>query len=412
MSIRFLLLLLLASVITGSAFAASSASAPAAARRLNALAFDNGTLLTRESGSYSEGLSMWGAWGLTDGSDDIGWCSPSGKPTGASFVWDLDTIWSLETFAISTRNLQESTYPGVSAKAVDLLVGNGGNFTKVGTFNIGREERKEFTLPAGTSAKQIMLVVRANHGNAEFTEIAEVEVFGTRTGTVAAPDIAGDFATNYGPMRITTEGSQVRGCYDWVEGAQIEGAIVGRLAFVTWTEPSGSELRQGRATFAVTPAGALTGVWYENGALVDEWKGPRVQKGERANCQPRKRSQLDALRKEKRLTLYGIQFDSNSDTPRAESGPTLDEVAATMRQDTRLRLLVEGHTDSTNSDAYNLDLSQRRAQRVVAELQKRGIDGGRLKAKGFGRSRPVADNSSVQGRALNRRVEVSVMDSP
>jgi outer membrane protein OmpA-like peptidoglycan-associated protein len=83
-------------------------------------------------------------------------------------------------------------------------------------------------------------------------------------------------------------------------------------------------------------------------------------------------------------------------------------VAGLLRQDPELRLLVEGHTDATNTDAYNLGLSERRARAVVAALVKRGIDGARLQAKGFGKSRPVADNATAQGRALNRRVEISL----
>ncbi|MBL8917531.1 MAG: OmpA family protein [Myxococcaceae bacterium] len=62
-----------------------------------------------------------------------------------------------------------------------------------------------------------------------------------------------------------------------------------------------------------------------------------------------------------------------------------------------------------NTDAYNLDLSERRAKAVVDALTKRGIDRARLASKGFGKSKPVADNATAQGRSLNRRVEVSVV---
>jgi outer membrane protein OmpA-like peptidoglycan-associated protein len=105
--------------------------------------------------------------------------------------------------------------------------------------------------------------------------------------------------------------------------------------------------------------------------------------------------------------LYGIRFDSDADVPRAESKGAIDEVAALLRRDAALRLLVEGHTDATNTDAYNLDLSERRARSVVGALVKLGVEPDRLRAKGFGRARPVADNATAQGRALNRRVEVS-----
>lgn len=108
------------------------------------------------------------------------------------------------------------------------------------------------------------------------------------------------------------------------------------------------------------------------------------------------------------MVLYGIRFDVNADVPLPESKPALDELAAALKEDAKVKVLIEGHTDSTNTDAYNLDLSQRRAKSVVDWLAKNGIDAGRLEAKGFGKAKPVADNATAQGRALNRRVEVSV----
>jgi outer membrane protein OmpA-like peptidoglycan-associated protein len=70
---------------------------------------------------------------------------------------------------------------------------------------------------------------------------------------------------------------------------------------------------------------------------------------------------------------------------------------------------ISGHTDNTASAEHNLDLSNRRAKSVVAALVKSGIAEARLQPKGYGLTRPVADNGTAQGRALNRRVEVSVV---
>jgi outer membrane protein OmpA-like peptidoglycan-associated protein len=87
----------------------------------------------------------------------------------------------------------------------------------------------------------------------------------------------------------------------------------------------------------------------------------------------------------------------------------LEEVLAVMKDKPGMKLRVEGYTDSTNTDAYNLDLSKRRAAAVVAWLAGKGIAVGRLSAEGFGKAKPVADNTTPQGRALNRRVEISVV---
>jgi len=390
---------------------AAAPKAEPAVERLDALDFDNGAILLSETGSYGTGIGKWSAWHLSDGDERVGWCSPQGTPLGSTFVWDLDTVWDLKAFAISTKNMQEGGYPGISAKSVELYLGEGGPWKKVGTFQIGRLERKEFPLPAGSRGKQVKLVVTGNHGNAEYTEIAEIDLFGVRTAPAAPVRIAGNYQTNYGPMRFVQEGEEVYGCYDWAERAEVWGTVTGRNARVVWVEEGEGRARQGTATFAVAPdGGQLWGVWFEGGSLQGEWAGPRAGDDEGPKCTPRKKGQVEAsLRKQGRAVLYGIRFDSNSDVPRPESEATLDEVAAVLRQDAALRLLVEGHTDSTNTDAYNLDLSERRSRSVVAALAKRGVAPGQLQAKGFGRSRPVADNATAQGRALNRRVEVSVL---
>jgi outer membrane protein OmpA-like peptidoglycan-associated protein len=389
--------------------AAAPAAAPAAAERQNALALENGGVLTADGGSFSNGVAEWAAYSLTNGDEKTGWCSPQGTPTGLAFDWELDTTWRLDTLVVSGRNMQEDGYPGISVKGVELWVDGGKGFTRVGAFEVPRAGRKEFPLPAGTRGRQARLVVKSNHGNKEFTEIAEVELLGERAAPVERPGVAGDFTTSYGLMRLAVDGETVYGCYDFVAGAAVWGTLDGRNARVTWVEPrDDGTLRQGRATFVVSQGGKrLNGVWFEDGQIAGTWDGTRTEKPE-ARCTPRKRGALDDLRKQKRLALYGIRFDSGKDVVRPESEATLAEVAALLKQDPGLRLLVEGHTDSTNTDAYNLDLSERRARAVVAELVKRGADGARLQAKGFGKSRPVADNATAQGRALNRRVEVSI----
>ena len=71
-------------------------------------------------------------------------------------------------------------------------------------------------------------------------------------------------------------------------------------------------------------------------------------------------------------------------------------------------MVVEGHTDSQGADAMNQELSQKRAESVRTYLVSRGIAADRITAQGFGPSRPIADNTSPEGRANNRRVEIVV----
>jgi outer membrane protein OmpA-like peptidoglycan-associated protein len=108
-----------------------------------------------------------------------------------------------------------------------------------------------------------------------------------------------------------------------------------------------------------------------------------------------------------RSVVYGIYFDFASDRIKDESEPVLAEIAQVLRQNPDWKLNVEGHTDAIASDAYNLDLSQRRAAAVKAALTVRyQIAAGRLSTAGFGESSPKDRNDTLEGRARNRRVEL------
>lgn len=106
-----------------------------------------------------------------------------------------------------------------------------------------------------------------------------------------------------------------------------------------------------------------------------------------------------------RARIYSITFDPGSDSIRGESKPPLDRIVAVLKKRPDWALTIEGHTDSTATAQYNQELSQRRAAAVKTYLQAGGIDAARLSTVGHGASRPVSDNDTPVGRALNRRVE-------
>lgn len=106
--------------------------------------------------------------------------------------------------------------------------------------------------------------------------------------------------------------------------------------------------------------------------------------------------------------LNGIQFETASDKIKPKSYPILNEVADLILKNDNWNVEIQGHTDSDGSDAYNLDLSQRRAESVKAYLINRGVPESQLTAKGFGESLPVASNKTAAGKAKNRRVVFNV----
>ncbi|HEY8432413.1 MAG TPA: OmpA family protein, partial [Sandaracinaceae bacterium] len=105
-----------------------------------------------------------------------------------------------------------------------------------------------------------------------------------------------------------------------------------------------------------------------------------------------------------------IYFDYDRDTIRSVSMPLLDQVAQVIRElPARLRVRVDGYTDNEGPEAYNLDLSYRRARAVVEYLVGRGVPRARLEYRGYGPRNPVAPNDTAEGRALNRRVEFTIL---
>lgn len=103
-----------------------------------------------------------------------------------------------------------------------------------------------------------------------------------------------------------------------------------------------------------------------------------------------------------------LTFDFDRDTVKSQFVPTLRDVAGVLRDYPQTTIDVLGHADSVGSDAYNQDLSERRALNVSSVLIQSGVIRERVIATGFGETRPIADNSSDSGRARNRRVEVMI----
>jgi uncharacterized repeat protein (TIGR01451 family) len=122
-----------------------------------------------------------------------------------------------------------------------------------------------------------------------------------------------------------------------------------------------------------------------------------------------KEKQLAVLDNGRIEILDIVYFKTNKAVIQPRSFPLLDSVANIIKNHPELpTITIEGHTDDRGNDAYNLDLSQRRAESVRRYLIAKGIDGGRLVAKGYGESRPIKPNDSNANRSANRRVEFKI----
>jgi outer membrane protein OmpA-like peptidoglycan-associated protein len=111
------------------------------------------------------------------------------------------------------------------------------------------------------------------------------------------------------------------------------------------------------------------------------------------------------------VNLPDILFDVNESTLKAEARLAIAKLAGILLVIPDLKVVIEGHTDSTGSAEYNLELSQRRALSVLEFLSGEGVEPARLSSEGFGMNQPIADNATREGRSQNRRVEIVISEN-
>ena len=113
----------------------------------------------------------------------------------------------------------------------------------------------------------------------------------------------------------------------------------------------------------------------------------------------------DRFKTDGKIVTNGIKFDSGKATLKPESMGVINQIASMMQKYPEIKLSVEGHTDSDGDTEFNKNLSEQRAETVMNKLIAMGINSDRLSSSGMGEDVPIADNSSPEGKANNRRVE-------
>ncbi|MBS1508848.1 MAG: OmpA family protein [Bacteroidetes bacterium] len=114
---------------------------------------------------------------------------------------------------------------------------------------------------------------------------------------------------------------------------------------------------------------------------------------------------LDALNKDGHIALY-INFQTNKSDIKPESEAIITQIAEMLSKNENISISIEGHTDNVGTPSANQTLSENRAKSVFTAVVNKGIDPSRLSTKGYGQTKPIADNSTEEGRFKNRRVEI------
>ncbi|MEJ2402275.1 MAG: OmpA family protein [Xanthomonadales bacterium] len=187
------------------------------------------------------------------------------------------------------------------------------------------------------------------------------------------------------------------------------------------TDPNDPYAQTKRNAAIGAALGAVAGMFVGDGELDEVLGGAAVGAGVGAGIGVYMDKQQQALEEIEEVDVerldeetLRVNFDSDilfavdSSVLSADAKYSLDDFAAVMLEYPKTAILIQGHTDSTGSEAYNLKLSERRAQAVFNHLALREVAPDRMAAIGYGEGYPVADNATAAGRELNRRVSILV----
>jgi len=331
---------------------------------------------------------------------------PGGKETVVTLVYQLPALTTFSTFAIP--NVLETPSPSQTFFR-DLAIsgsaeGPDGPFVDLvaATLTTHPEKgmRTDLSRIEPTPVKWLRVTLRGGidvQRDKTFFELSEIIGHGSQEPVPLSDKFTGKWKGRGVLLALSQDGPSVSGCYD--RTGDLEGTVSGNVLRATGTHRSsgvGSVF-----VLSLDDRGDIIGVSSTNGAPFRVYNGasaPNIDAG--CSDRPPPTPGCGSI-------LHGINFDYDSAVIRPDSKPLLDQLYAAFDDAIETRITIVGHTSSEGSDAYNQELSRRRAEAVVAALVTRGIDASRLAAAGEGEHRPIADNATDAGRSLNRRVEIT-----
>jgi hypothetical protein len=328
------------------------------------------------------------------------------EPGETVFVYELPALTTFDRFAVP--NVLETPAPTQTfTKQVEIL-GSAesatGGFTPLATATLATHTaRGQVTEIAVTARKPVRWIQLRLSGGIDASQprmyFEFSELIGNGTQEIARPvnHFNGGWRRMALRLKLTQDGAVVSGCYD--RAGDLTGTVSGNILRATGL----NRFDKTRSAFILSLAGdgGLHGVRSDNGGPFNYYSVEKAPPGTAFECGQPAPPALGCG-----SIIHGIVFDFDSAVIRPESNDILAQLYKGLAGDASSRVVIEGHTSSEGTDEYNVRLSDRRAQAVVADLVARGIARSRLTAVGAGESRPIATNSDENGRSLNRRVEV------
>ena len=383
------------------------------------LSVGSGAYFVSASSEYTPGeVSRWSAFGMIDESKKVGWASKTKEVVDQWVVFELPAKTTFKVIGFDTKGVDTA---GTAAKEVAVEISDDSaeqGFVKILTATLKDSvDDQNFPVEKEVAGRWVRLGVKNNFGSSQWIEIMEIRGYGDQNPIEAVKNVSGTYDTGrWGKFHIKQEGTSIVGCYEFNDGL-LDGGLDGKVMTLNWLEKGGTEKSRGPSVFIFNrDADKFVGLWgYSNGEYYSgKWDGKKISDKVGSCAHFKELGEDDAiqnkledkLEKDGRATVYGINFDFNSDKIKSESKRTVDQIVDVMKQNSDWKMTVEGHTDSVGGEAFNQDLSEKRANAVKKYLSDAGIEEGRLIAKGLGMTKPVADNKTEAGRARNRRVEL------
>ena len=396
----------------------------------NVLSIPNGAYIYSAPPTYAKvpetanKIMPWTKEAIIDGSSKVGWSSSKNAGFPLEFVFELSEECVIEKMGFNTE--VEKQYKGIHAQNITIEFSTESptsGYEKVSSIKLKGQQSTKYFQTGNKNARWIKVSILSNGGYKAYTELMEIEAIGKYVELVPRSiDLTGDWESNWGLASFRQNGSKINGCYEYRNGIIENAGMDRRILTYKWVEQGQNGI--GKAVLVVNSEGdRLNGIWGfgDNLKTYGIWVFRKKSDQPSLCYQEVENTEQVALERTKsiqrmqtelqtsgKLTVYGINFETNSDVIKNESYPTLDEIYDLLELNPDMSLYVEGHTDDRGSDTYNKELSEKRAISVKNYITNKGIAAERLSAVGRGEMNPIADNDTALGRAANRRVELRI----